>query len=153
MGMDYIAVYAGGADEETAPANQVRISTEKVQKLGVRTEAAQLRALDKAVRASGRIEPDERRVYAITPKFEGYVERLHANVTGQAVGKGQALFEVYSPELVSAQREYAIAVQGVTTLKDAGGQAQAGMRQLADASLQRLRNWDISEAQSGERIW
>ena len=147
MGMDYIAVYAGGADEEETPANQVRISTDKVQKLGVRTEAAQLRSLDKTVRASGRIEPDERRVFAISPKFEGYVERLHVNVTGQAVGKGQPLFEVYSPELVSAQREYAIAVQGVSTLKDAGGQAQAGMAQLADASLQRLRNWDISEAQ------
>src|SRR5450830_1258739 len=147
MGMDYIAVYAGGADEEPAAANQVRISTEKVQKLGVRTEAAQLRVLDRAVRAAGRIEPDERRVYAVSPKFEGYVERLHVNVTGQAVGKGQALFEVYSPELVSAQREYAIAVQGVSTLKDAGGQAQSGMQQLADASLLRLRNWDISEAQ------
>ncbi|HSO44396.1 MAG TPA: efflux RND transporter periplasmic adaptor subunit, partial [Rhodoferax sp.] len=72
---------------------------------------------------------------------------LHVNVTGQAVGKGQALFEVYGPELVSAQREYAIAVQGVSSLKDAGGQAQTGMQQLADASLQRLRNWDISEAQ------
>ena len=147
MGMDYIAVYAGGADEEAAPANQVRISTEKVQKLGVRTEAAQLRVLDRLVRASGRIEPDERRVYAIAPKFEGYVERLFVNVTGQAVSKGQALFEVYSPELVSAQREYAIAVQGVSSLNDAGGQAQAGMQQLADASLARLRNWDISEAQ------
>ena len=147
MGMDYIAVYAGGADEEETPANQVKISTDKVQKLGVRTEAAQLRTLDKLVRASGRIEPDERRVYAISPKFEGYVERLHVNVTGQAVGKGQPLFEVYSPELVSAQREYAIAVQGVGSLKEAGGQAQMGMQQLADASLQRLRNWDISEAQ------
>src|SRR5450830_1819456 len=147
MGMDYIAVYAGGADEEPAAANQVRISTEKVQKLGVRVEAAQLRALDKSVRAAGRIEPDERRIYAISPKFEGYVERLHVNVTGQAVGKGQPLFEVYSPELVSAQREYAIATQGVATLKDAGGQAQSGMQKLADASLQRLRNWDISEAQ------
>jgi Cu(I)/Ag(I) efflux system membrane fusion protein len=147
MGMDYIAVYAGGADEEPLAANQVRISTDKVQKLGVRTEAAQLRTLDRIVRASGRIEPDERRVYAISPKFEGYVERLFVNVTGQAVGKGQTLFEVYSPELVSAQREYAIAVQGVSALKDAEGQAQAGMAQLADASLQRLRNWDISEAQ------
>ncbi|MDP3191497.1 MAG: efflux RND transporter periplasmic adaptor subunit [Rhodoferax sp.] len=147
MGMDYIAVYAGGADEEPLAANQVKISTDKVQKLGVRTEPAKLRSLDRLVRASGRIEPDERRVYAIAPKFEGYVERLHVNVTGQAVGKGQALFEVYSPELVSAQREYAIAVQGVGSLKDAGGQAQAGMQQLADASLARLRNWDISEAQ------
>jgi Cu(I)/Ag(I) efflux system membrane fusion protein len=147
MGMDYIAVYEGGADDEPAAAGQVVISTQKVQKLGVRTEAAQLRALDKTVRAAGRVEPDERRMYTIAPKFEGYVERLHVNVTGQAVGKGQPLFEVYSPELVSAQREYAIAVQGVAALKDADRQAQAGMRQLAQASLLRLKNWDISDEQ------
>jgi len=147
MGMDYIAVYEGGADEEPAAAGQVVISTQKVQKLGVRTEAAQLRMLDKTVRAAGRVEPDERRLYTIAPKFEGYVERLHVNVTGQPVGKGQALFEAYSPELVSAQREYAIAAQGVAALKDAGSQAQAGMQQLAQSSLLRLKNWDISEEQ------
>jgi Cu(I)/Ag(I) efflux system membrane fusion protein len=147
MGMDYIAVYEGEQDEEPASANQVRISTEKVQKLGVRTEAASLRALDRTVRAAGRVEPDERRVYAISPKFEGYVERLFVNVTGQPVGKGQPLFEVYSPELVSAQREYAIAAQGVQTLKDAGGEAQGAMSQLAESSLMRLKNWDISEEQ------
>jgi Cu(I)/Ag(I) efflux system membrane fusion protein len=149
MGMDYIAVFEGEEESgsESASPNQVKISTEKVQKLGVRSEAAQLRRLDKIVRAAGRIEPDERRTYAISPKFEGYVERLHVNVTGQAVGKGQPLFEVYSPELVSAQREYAIAAQGVDTLKDAGGEALAGMQQLAESSLQRLKNWDISEEQ------
>ncbi|MBA3059356.1 MAG: efflux RND transporter periplasmic adaptor subunit [Gammaproteobacteria bacterium] len=147
MGMDYIAVFEGGDDDEPAGSSQIRISTEKVQKLGVRTEPAELRALDKMVRASGRIEPDERRLYTIAPKFEGYVERLHVNVTGQPVGRGQPLFEVYSPELVAAQREYAIAVQGVTALKGADGQAQSGMQQLAESSLLRLRNWDISEAQ------
>jgi Cu(I)/Ag(I) efflux system membrane fusion protein len=147
MGMDYIAVYEGEQDDEPASANQIKISTEKVQKLGVRTEAAQLRVLDKVVRAAGRIEPDERRIYAISPKFEGYVERLHVNVTGQPVGKGQPLFEVYSPELVSAQREYAIAAQGVESLKEADGPARDGMKQLADSSLLRLKNWDISEEQ------
>ncbi len=147
MGMDYIAVYADDAADEPTPANQIKISTDKVQKLGVRTEAAQLRVLGKVVRAAGRVEPDEGRVYAIAPKFEGYVERLHVNVTGQVVGRGQPLFEVYSPELVSAQREYAIAVQGVEALKAAGGSAQAGMQQLAQASLQRLKNWDISDEQ------
>ena len=147
MGMDYIAVYAGGDESEPAAPGQIRISTEKVQKLGVRTEAAQSRTLDRTVRAAGRVEPDERRVYAITPKFEGYVERLLVNVTGQPVSKGQPLFEVYSPELVSAQREYAIAVQGVAALKEAGGPALAGMQQLAESSLQRLRNWDISDEQ------
>lgn len=147
MGMDYIAVYEGEQDDEPAATNQIKISVEKVQKLGVRTEAAQSRTLDKVVRAAGRVEPDERRIYAISPKFEGYVERLHVNVTGQPVGKGQPLFEVYSPELVSAQREYAIAAQGIESLKGAGGSAQDGMKQLADSSLLRLKNWDISEEQ------
>ncbi|PJC12275.1 MAG: efflux RND transporter periplasmic adaptor subunit, partial [Comamonadaceae bacterium CG_4_9_14_0_8_um_filter_60_18] len=144
MGMDYIAVYEGGADEEAAAPGQVRISTQKIQKMGVRTEAAQLRMLDKTVRAVGRIEPDERRLYTIAPKFDGYVERLFVNVTGQAVTRGQPMFEVYSAELVSAQREYAIAAQGVAALKDAGSQAQTGMQQLAQSSLLRLKNWDIS---------
>lgn len=147
MGMDYVPVYEGEADDEPAAANSIKISTEKVQKLGVRTEAAELRALDKQVRAAGRIEIDERRSFAISPKFEGYVERLHVNVTGQPVAKGQPLFEVYSPELVSAQREYTIAAQGVEALKDAGSEARSGMQQLAESSLLRLRNWDISEEQ------
>ena len=147
MGMDYIPVSEGEQESDAGSANQIKISTDKVQKLGVRVEAASLRTLDKMVRAAGRVEPDERLTYAITPKFEGYVERLHVNATGQAVGKGQPLFEVYSPELVSAQREYAIAVQGIDALRSASEETQNGMRQLADSSLTRLRNWDISDEQ------
>jgi Cu(I)/Ag(I) efflux system membrane fusion protein len=154
MGMDYIAVYGG--DEPDAGSNQIKISVDKVQKLGVRTEAAAMRSLDKVVKAVGRIEVDERRVFAIAPKFEGWVEQLFVNATGQPVSKGQPLFDVYSPELVSAQREYAIATEAVNALKDAGDDPQAGMKRLADSSLARLKNWDISEeqvralAQSGE---
>jgi RND family efflux transporter MFP subunit len=150
MGMDYVPVFDGedsDAGAGPASAGQIRINTEKVQKLGVRTEAAAMRLLGKTVRASGRIEPDERRLVTISPKFEGYIERLHVNVTGQAVSKGQPLFEVYSPELVSAQREYAIAVQGMQAMKDAGPDAQASMKQLAESSLVRLRNWDFSSEQ------
>ncbi len=147
MGMDYIPVYEGGEQDEPATANQVKISTDKVQKLGVRTETAGMKSIDKMVRAAGRIEADERRLYAISPKFEGYVERLHVNATGQAVSKGQPLFEVYSPELVSAQREYAVAAQGVQALKGADSEAQQSMKQLAESSLLRLKNWDISEEQ------
>ena len=147
MGMDYIAVYEGEQEPDAGSAHQIKISTDKVQKLGVRVEAASLRSLDKMLRAAGRVEPDERLTYAITPKFEGYVERLHVNATGQAVGKGQPLFEVYSPGLVSAQREYVIAAQGVDALKGASEETQNGMRQLAESSLARLRNWDISDEQ------
>jgi Cu(I)/Ag(I) efflux system membrane fusion protein len=150
MGMDYIAVYEGEEEEMAADANQLKFSAEKIQKLGVRTEPAALRVLDKTVRASGRIEPDERRSYTIAPKFEGYVEKLFVNATSQPVTKGQVLFEAYSPELVAAQREYAIATQGVQAMKQAGPEAQKSMQQLADASLVRLRNWDVSEEQVKE---
>lgn len=146
MGMDYIPVYEG-EDTGSNTGTQISISTEKVQRLGVRTEAVALRTLQRTVRAAGRIEPDERRSYAIAPKFEGYVERLHVNATGQPVGKGQPLFEVYSPELVSAQREYAVAMQGVQAMKNGGNESQESMRRLAEASLTRLKNWDISEDQ------
>ena len=154
MGMDYIPVYEGEMPEagQQAGTNQIRISTEKIQRLGVRVEAASMRALGKTVRAAGRIEPDERRVYVISPKFEGYVERLHVNVTGQPVVKGQPLFEVYSPELVSAQREYAIAMQGVQAMSGASSEAQSGMKQLAESSLSRLRNWDLSSEQIGALV-
>jgi Cu(I)/Ag(I) efflux system membrane fusion protein len=145
MGMDYIAVYEG--EDEGVAAGEVKISTEKVQKLGVKTEPAALRELARQVRASGRVEIDERRLHNVAPKFEGWVERLHVSATGQPVGRGQPLFEVYSPELVSAQREYVVAAKGVAALKDASSEMQTGMRQLADASLARLRNWDISEEQ------
>lgn len=147
MGMDYIPVFEGEEGSESASANQLKISTEKVQKLGVRTEAASLRVIDKVVRAAGRVEPDERRRFVISPKFEGYVERLHVSATGQAVAKGQPLFEVYSPELVSAQREYAIAIQGVQALRNTEGVGESGMKQLADSALARLKNWDISDEQ------
>ena len=147
MGMDYIAVYEGGDDAVGSAAGEVKISTEKVQKLGVKTEPAALRELARQVRAAGRVEIDERRLHNVAPKFEGWVERLHVNATGQPVAKGQPLFEVYSPELVSAQREYVVAAKGVVALKDASAEMQSGMRQLAEASLARLRNWDISEEQ------
>ena len=141
MGMDYIAGYEG---EEKADGG-VRINPERIQTLGVKTEAVAKRSLDKALRATGRVEVDERRVYAVAPKFEGWVERLHVNATGQPVGRGQPLFEVYSPELVSAQREYALAARGLSAGAD--GDTKAAMGQVAEAALMRLRNWDISAEQ------
>jgi len=140
MGMDYVPVYEGDAESST----QLSISLDKVQKLGVTSEAATLRELNRTLRVTGRIEIDERRSYTIAPKFEGWVEHLYVNTTGQAVSKGQALFDVYSPELVSAQREHALAVQGLASLKDADDDAKQSMQRLADGSASRLKNWDIA---------
>ena len=145
MGMDYVPVFEGGKD--AGDGKQISISVAKVQKLGVKSEAATLRKLDKTIRAVGQVVINERHTYTIAPKFEGWVERLYVNTSGQSVGKGQPLFDVYSPDLISAQREYAIAAQGVASLQNAGEDAGNSMRQLAAASLSRLKNWDITDEQ------
>jgi membrane fusion protein, copper/silver efflux system len=144
MGMDYLPVYEGD-DEGSANGTVVKISADKVQMLGVKTEQVGLRQLSRNVRAVGRIEADERRVYTIAPKFEGWVDQLHVDATGNAVKPGQNLFDVYSPELISAQREYLIALQGLSSMKDAAPDAQNGMQELAQASLMRLKSWDIGD--------
>jgi Cu(I)/Ag(I) efflux system membrane fusion protein len=137
MGMDYIAVYDG---EDETPDSGVKVSAEKVQKSGVKSVVVARRVIDRAVRAAGRIDVDERRVFTVAPKFEGWIERLYVNVTGQPVARGQALFEVYSPELVSAQREYAIAAKAAA---EATPESRPAMQQLAEASLARLANWNV----------
>jgi len=100
MGMDYVPVYAG--DEPEGPG--VKISLDKVQKLGVRTEVAALRDLSRTVRAVGTVEVNERGEHTVSPRFEGWIQRLYVNTTGQAVQRGQPLMEVYSPDLVAAQQ-------------------------------------------------
>jgi multidrug efflux pump subunit AcrA (membrane-fusion protein) len=143
MGMDYIPVYEG----EDQDGSAVKISADRIQMMGVRTEPVAKRVLARTVNAVGTIEIDERGQHTVSPKFEGWIERLHVNTTGQAVARGQPLAEVYSPELVSAQREYLIAYNATKAMSAAGVEAQTGVKQLAEASLERLRNWDISEQQ------
>jgi len=141
MGMDYIPVYAG--DEPEGPG--VKISLDKVQKLGVRTEPAQRRTLSRAVRAVGTVDVNERGLHTVSPRFEGWIQKLYVNTTGQPVARGQPLMDVYSPDLVSAEQEYIVATRGVARLKEAGAEYQAGIQGLVEGSLQRLRNWDVSE--------
>jgi Cu(I)/Ag(I) efflux system membrane fusion protein len=143
MGMDYLPVY----EKELANAGQILISPEKIQKLGVSTEILEKRTLTRSIRALGSIQADERRVHAVTPKFEGWISHLYVNATGQAVKRGQPLLEVYSPELLTAQQEYLIARQGRQTLQQGSAQARGTAEQLTENALQRLHYWDIAPAQ------
>ena len=142
MGMDYVPVYEGEDD-----GGALKVSMDKVQKLGVRTEAARLTTLARAIRAVGTVQVDERNLHIVTAKFEGYIERLNINQTGQSVKRGQSLMEVYSPDLVLAQQEFLVAAKGAASLETASAEAQESARSLADGALARLKNWDIPAAQ------
>jgi Cu(I)/Ag(I) efflux system membrane fusion protein len=145
MGMDYVPVYESEKPESDLPAGAVEISQDKVQLLGVRSEPAQLRELTRTVHAVGTIQANERLLYRVAPRFEGWIEKLYVNTTGQSVARGQPLMEVYSPDLVTAQEEYLIALRGAGELNDSSPEAQAVMQRQAEDALRRLRNWEIAD--------
>ncbi|MGH6814553.1 MAG: efflux RND transporter periplasmic adaptor subunit [Hyphomicrobiaceae bacterium] len=131
MGMDYIAVYEG---EET-DASTVKVSLDRVQRSGVRTAPVEKRSMARPLRAPGIAKPDERTLRAVTLRADSFIEALYANETGKHVKAGEPLFRVYSPQMVSAQVDYRVAVTS-------GGR---GPRDESGA-LQRLKNLDVPEA-------
>jgi Cu(I)/Ag(I) efflux system membrane fusion protein len=147
MGMDYLPVYA---DDKPDDSGAVVVSPARVQMLGVKTAVAEMRAVDAAVRAAGRVELDERAIVAVAPRFEGWIERLYVNAVGDPVRRGQPLFTVYSPELQSAGEELRIAERLQRDSAVTDPVATEAARRLADATRSRLKNWGIAAPASGE---
>jgi Cu(I)/Ag(I) efflux system membrane fusion protein len=141
MGMDYIPVYEGAVPD----GSKVTINVDRLQRLGVRTETAASRKMSRAIRAVGTIEASERGLYTVSPKFEGWITTLFVDTTGSKVTRGQPLLSVYSPELVTAQEDYRVAVQTLDAMRGASPEAVANMQSLVEGGLQRLRNWDIAD--------
>ncbi|NQW53010.1 MAG: efflux RND transporter periplasmic adaptor subunit [Rhodospirillales bacterium] len=132
MQMDYIPVCEDeGASED---GSVVKVSLDKVQRLGVRSEAVEERALSRTVRAFATVQYDERRQTVIAPRFGGWIEKLHVNATGDVVTTGQKLFEVYSPELNVLQQEFMLS-------RGTQGSADNRLRNLEypESDLERLR--------------
>jgi Cu(I)/Ag(I) efflux system membrane fusion protein len=92
MGMDYIAVYA---DEVSAPKGMFRVSLDKVQRAGVRSEPAARRALMRSVRGAGSVTVDEAKIAVVNAKFDGFVERLIVRTTGERVEQGAPLLSIW----------------------------------------------------------
>jgi len=147
MGMDYLPVYA---DDRPDDRGAVVVSPARIQTLGVRTAAVERRAVDATVRASGRVEIDERRQVVVAPRFEGWIERLHVNAVGDVVNKGQPLFTAYSPELQSAGEELRIAERLARESAAHDPLASESARRLGEATRARLRNLQVA-GQSGAR--
>ncbi len=143
MGMDYIPVYAddGSADQDSSA---VKINADRIQTLGVQTSTANKEPVFRAVRAVGQFAVDEKRQYNITTKFDGWIEKLAVNATGQNVKAGQLLMEVYSPELLAAQNEYLIARANQNALNNLPGK---NTYSLTQAALERMKLWDIPSAE------
>jgi RND family efflux transporter MFP subunit len=129
----------------------VYISPARQQLIGVRTAPVTDQALDTTIRTVGVLAFDETRVTQVNTKIAGWVERVYVDYVGKPVRRGQPLFSVYSPELVATQNEYLLALRAQAQL----GSSQVTETRTSAASLlaatrERLKLWDISDAQVAE---
>jgi Cu(I)/Ag(I) efflux system membrane fusion protein len=139
-GMDLVAV-----NRAQAGSGDVTIEAGRQQTLGVRTGTVELRPVAAEVRAVGRVAFDETRLEDVTVKYGGYIGRLHVEQTGQAVRRGQTLFTLYSPELYAAQQEYLAILASQKAARQTSVPDRADY--LVAAGRQKLRLWDLSDAQ------
>jgi multidrug efflux pump subunit AcrA (membrane-fusion protein) len=133
MGMDMVPVYEGEDESKT-----ITVDAATVQKMGVRTAVVTKGPLRRIIRTVGSIDYNETALADVTTKFRGWIENLFVDSTGKQVHKGEPLFDIYSPDLYSAQNEYVL------------GLNQGGASGLKASARQKLRLFDISEDQIAE---
>ncbi len=144
MGMDLIPVY----EDEQPIESGVRVDPGFLQNFAVRTIKAEKGSIPVDTGTIGTLTYNEKNIASVNTKFEGWIEKVNVNYVGEPVSKGQVLFEIYSPQLVTTQQEYLSSLQYLEKLK-AGGNAEAIDRAaaLVEASGERLRYWDVTPAQ------
>ncbi len=135
---------------QKAPA--VEIPADKQELIGLKTAAVSVQPLQKLVRTVGRIEYDERRLATVNTKFEAWIERLYVDYTGRYVKKGEPIAELYSPELFATEQEFINLLKWSREGKETSNPSLAGMlagdaETILNAARQRLRLWDISDAE------
>jgi Cu(I)/Ag(I) efflux system membrane fusion protein len=139
MGMDYIPVYA----EEVDDPNTVKVSLDKIQRSGVKTEKVGNQSLARTVRAVGMVDHDETLLTVVTMRSDGYIEDLFVNKIGQHVKQGEPLFQVYSPQIQQAQTDLIVALR-------AEARKGADADRALEGAMQRLRNLGVPQSRIDE---
>ncbi len=156
MGMEMVPFEAGeitgiGSDgiRSTVPGlSAISVGPEERSRMGLTLGTVTRRPITREVRTSARIVADETRLWRVTTKTEGWVDKLFVNFTGQEVAKGDPLLTIYSPELVSAQEEYLAASRAKERVAaSTEPHAVSSAATLLESARRRLELWDISSDQ------
>ena len=148
MDMSTTAMGSGGSGD-----GSVHLSASQIREFGITFDTVGVRPLTAQVRTVGTVVVDETRLSEVSPRFDGYVERLYVEATGQEVRRGEPLMDVYSPELLAAEQELLVAGNLERSLgKSAIPGVPASSPDLVTAAKRRLELWGISDAQIAEII-
>jgi membrane fusion protein, copper/silver efflux system len=141
---------SGGATDTAKAAGErqsVHLTAAQARAIGVTYTVVTRGPLARTVRTVGQVVPAEPNVADITPKIDGFVDRLFVDATGVPVRRGQPLLAIYSPMLVSAQQELLTALHLAQSVDSTAPEAWRNAQDLVAASRRRLAYWDISAEQ------
>ncbi len=146
MGMDLIPVYEG--EENVGGGGTISIDPVTVQNMGVRYDTVKRMPFSRLIRTIGKVDYNEDKIFDVNTKISGWLERLYVNYTGEMVKAGQPLLEIYSPEVVTTQQEYLLALK---TRDMVSGSKVDAIRESGESLLastrKRLEYWDIPKAE------
>jgi multidrug efflux pump subunit AcrA (membrane-fusion protein) len=134
MKLEPVRKQSGGVTASTA----ITVDPATIQLMNIQTTEVTRGPLRRTIRTVGTIGYNETALTDVTTKFKGWIEKLDVDATGELVHRGEPLFEIYSPELYSAEAEF-LAVLDATN--------DPGTLALRDAALEKLKFFDISDAQ------
>jgi Cu(I)/Ag(I) efflux system membrane fusion protein/cobalt-zinc-cadmium efflux system membrane fusion protein len=133
------------SEENSAPVlTPVQLSAQRLQAIGVKTATVTLRDINDQLRIPGNVDINEQQVSYVQTRFPGWIQKVFANATYQYVRKGQPLFTIYSPDLVSTEQEYLLAKQNQTSFsQDMHGTAVKEGDWLVQAASDRMRQFGV----------
>ncbi|MEX0909049.1 MAG: efflux RND transporter periplasmic adaptor subunit [Gemmatimonadaceae bacterium] len=137
----------GGAPAGSDSAKAVLLSASEAERIGVTYATVEAGFVASTIRTVGQVTFDEARVKTISPKIDGWIEQLYVNSTGQYVGRGQALFTIYSPMLVATQDELLLARRLAADVSGGSEEAKRYAEGLVASARRRLLYWDVSAAE------
>ena len=152
-GMALVPMYESKtpAEQASADAGLIHMPQSQQRALGVRLTTVEEQSVSRTLRTSGVVTADETRIAHVHVKTAGWVEDVYANFVGQFVHKGQALFTLYSPDLVATQQEYLIARRGQQQLgKSQFDEVAKSSQSLMESARERLKLWDLTDKQIAE---
>jgi Cu(I)/Ag(I) efflux system membrane fusion protein/cobalt-zinc-cadmium efflux system membrane fusion protein len=119
-----------------------------MQSIGVTIGTVESKPVNDEIRFYGNVQANERRLAYVQTRFAGWIRQVYADATGDFIRKGQPLLTIYSPDLVTSEREYLLAKKNAAALQQSSVSGVAdGAASLIDASKARLQQWEIPESE------
>jgi RND family efflux transporter MFP subunit len=139
---------AQAGNMQETPLAPFQLTPQRMQSIGVVLGKVESKPVNTELRFYGNVQVDERRQAYVQTRFAGWIRKVYADATGNFIGKGQPLFTIYSPDLVSTEHEYLLAKKNSEALQQSRvSGVSSGAASLFGAAKERLLQWEVSPAE------